>query len=234
MADDPPGAVVTLALFSVLALAVVLTVAGAASEGAARTWRLAWLLVLLGAGPYAAFVADPATWWTATPVLGVTMVLMLWGGLGAPGKALARRPLAFWLGLQTFRLPLEILLHQLHEEGRLPAQMTWEGANLDVISGVVAPLGALVVARTADPRLRRGATWVVTLVGLPLLANVMRIALLSLPHGATAWSREAPLLLPYDVPFVYVVPAFVGTALLGHLVAIRQLLGGVGTDEVPR
>lgn len=80
-----------------------------------------------------------------------------------------------------------------------------------MVAGVLAlVLGAAWLARPT-------AMWLgVTahVFALALLANVGRLALLSLPMPFKAFDG-APLLLPYHVPYTWVVPFGVGAALFG-------------------
>ncbi len=125
-------------------------------------------------------------------------------------------PLSALVAFQGFRLPLEIVLHWWVADGTIPATMTWSGSNLDVISGIVAILAA--------PWARhRSVAWVVNIVGMVLLANVARVAVLSspVPFG---WNVSPPLTLAMHLPYAWIVPICVAGALCGHIVLTRALL----------
>ncbi|MEM9864948.1 MAG: hypothetical protein AAF938_25320 [Myxococcota bacterium] len=126
-------------------------------------------------------------------------------------------PMAGWVLVHVFRLPLELLLH--HWKGSaVPVQMTWSGQNFDVLTGALALLvGAALLRRPSRP-LAIGFH----ALGLLLLANVVRIALTSVPSPFTRF--EDPLLLPFHVPYGWIVPFAVMTALFMHIVALRTLL----------
>lgn len=140
--------------------------------------------------------------------------------LTSPGRALASAvPAAFWLLFQGFRLPLEVALHAFGTAGTIPPQMTWSGENLDVITGVVSlALGAVLLLR---PRLK-AAGWLGHAVGIALLANVARVALLSAPTPFKSFEGP-PLQLPLHVPYTWIVPFAVAAALFGHVVGLRSL-----------
>jgi hypothetical protein len=125
-------------------------------------------------------------------------------------------PISVLVAFQGFRLPLEIVLHWWVEDGTIPQTMTWTGSNLDVISGIVA-IGAAPFAR------RRAVAWLANLVGIVLLANVARVALLSspVPFG---WNVSPPLMLAMHLPYAWIVPICVAGALCGHIVLTRALL----------
>ena len=107
----------------------------------------------------------------------------------------------------------------------MPQQMTWSGSNFDVVTGIIAPVFAVltIVAGTSRPRVQAGLAIAFSVVGMTLLANVGRIAAASLPHGFTEFSKNAPLLLVYTLPFSYIVPVFVFSALFVHIALIRAI-----------
>lgn len=125
---------------------------------------------------------------------------------------------AFWLLLQGFRLPLEVVLHLWQQAGSIPIQMSWSGQNLDVITGALSLGLGLWWGR--NPR-ARWAGWLGHAVGLGLLFNVGRIALLSVPSPLQSF--EAPLLLPFHAPYLWIVPFAVSSALFAHIVGLRAL-----------
>src|SRR5215510_6438322 len=73
-----------------------------------------------------------------------SMLVALSAALSPLGARLARGiPVAALVAVQGFRLPLELILRRWHIEGVLPVQMTFEGHNFDIVSGVTAlALGA--------------------------------------------------------------------------------------------
>ena len=85
----------------------------------------------------------------------------------------------------------------------MPQQMTWSGSNFDVVTGIIAPVFAVltIVAGTSRPRVQAGLAIAFSVVGMTLLANVGRIAAASLPHRVSEFSRAAPLPSLYTLPF---------------------------------
>lgn len=133
------------------------------------------------------------------------------------GRALATLPITYLVLFQAFRFPLELILHRWAKEGVIPATMTWSGLNWDIITGLLALATAPWVGRL------HWLAWVFNGVGLVLLINVARVAVLSspLPFG---WGVHPPLQLAYHLPYVFIVPVCVAGALLGHIVLTRALL----------
>ena len=87
----------------------------------------------------------------------------------SPGIALAF-PLWLLLGMQSFRIVVELFLHQLWKDGLIPRMLTFAGANVDIYIGASAPLIAWLSARVRG-RLPLILTW--NVLGLLALANVV-------------------------------------------------------------
>jgi len=62
-------------------------------------------------------------------------------------------------------------------------------------------------------------------VGLVLLANVMRVAVLSSPVSF-GWPVTPKLELIYHLPYALIIPVCVGGALIGHIALTRALFRG--------
>jgi hypothetical protein len=140
----------------------------------------------------------------------------------SPLGARFARHLPLWalLGFHSFRLPLELVLHRWYLEGVLPVQMTYEGLNFDIVSG----LGGLVLGvwawRSTPPR---ALVWAYNLVGLALLVTVATIAVTSSPLPLRQFHEGPPVLLGLHVPYSWIVPFCVAGALAGHLIVFRHL-----------
>jgi hypothetical protein len=162
-------------------------------------------------------------WVEATParliiVGAATMLGSLLVGCSRIGGWLAQSvSLAWLLAFQGFRLPLELVLHAWVRQGVIPETMTWTGSNWDVLSGLAALALAPFCGRS------RLAAWTGNGLGLVLLANVGRVAVLSAPVPF-GWHHVTPkLLLPYHLPYALIVPVCVGGALIGHVALTRAL-----------
>lgn len=148
---------------------------------------------------------------------GLVLLVSLGAGLGSLGGRIARGvPVAALVAFQGFRFPLELILHRWAAEGTIPGTMTWTGQNWDIVAGLVALLAAPFAAK------RRGFAWGANVVGLLLLLNVMRVAVMSSPLPF-AWGQQPPLLLALHLPYALIGPVCVGGALFGHLALTRAL-----------
>lgn len=137
-------------------------------------------------------------------------------GLSPVGRWLSLLPLPALVAFQGFRLPLELVLHSWVVQGVIPSTMTWSGNNWDIISGAVALIAAMFCRRSGV------CAWVANTVGLVLLANVMRVAVLSSPISF-GWPVTPKLELIYHVPYALIVPICIGGALVGHIALTRAL-----------
>jgi hypothetical protein len=151
------------------------------------------------------------------PVMFIAIMLVsVGGGLSRVGGWLASTvPLVALVGFQAFRFPLELILHAWANSGTIPETMTWTGRNWDIVSGVTAIVAACFVGRS------RGWGWLMSVVGIALLVNVARVAMLSSPLPF-AWPVP-PLLLAFHLPYALIVPVCVGGAAFGHVVLLRAL-----------
>lgn len=126
-------------------------------------------------------------------------------------------PLVYLVGFHGFRLPLELVLHQWFFSKTIPETMTWSGSNFDILTGAVSIIAALVAGKS------KAILWFANLIGIVLLINVIRVAILSspVPFG---WHVEPPLeLINYRI-YAFIVPVCVGGAALGHVILTRALL----------
>ena len=143
-------------------------------------------------------------------------------GLGPIGTALVQGvPLWGLVLAQSFRLPLEMVMHQAVLEHVMPNQMSYSGGNFDIVTGSTALLVAVLLAT------RRAGRWLAqawNILGALLLANVLTIALLSTP--TFAWFGRSPDRLNTWVafpPFIWLPTIMVVAAFAGHIVVGRKL-----------
>jgi hypothetical protein len=148
---------------------------------------------------------------------GVLLVSVITGLSPLGGRIAGQVPVAALVAFQAFRLPLELVLHRWALEGTIPLTMTWTGDNWDIVSGIVALVAAPFAHR------HRVVAWGANVVGIILLLNVIRVALLSSPLPF-AWMVTPPLLLALHLPYAWIGPVCVGGALAGHIVLTRALL----------
>ena len=124
------------------------------------------------------------------------------------------------VGFQAFRIPVEIWLHQLYKQGITPIQMTYQGLNWDILSGITA----LVLALTATKRtVPKGWYWAWNLAGLALLVNIVTIAILSMPVPFRVFLNEPANTFVTVFPQIWLPTVLVQAAFFGHLLVFRKL-----------
>jgi len=127
-----------------------------------------------------------------------------------------------WLVLfQSFRIVVELLLWQAYQKELIPVQMTFEGRNFDVITGVLAL--AVGVYMQKRPRHAAVAGWVFNIIGLALLLNIMAVSILSMPTPMRYFTEGPANTLVVTFPFVYLPSVLVTLAFAFHVFSMRQL-----------
>lgn len=137
--------------------------------------------------------------------------------------ALADQLNHFWLIYpQSFRLIIEVILWLLYHYGVIPKQMTFEGRNFDVLTGISAPFVAYYCFRKKTWSPKVALVW--NIVGLLLLLNIVVVAVLSTPYPFRYFMNEPANTIVFNFPFVW-LPAFVVPfALFLHVLSIHRLL----------
>jgi hypothetical protein len=175
--------------------------------------------------------------WVVFLLVPVLVFLLLFFGFVVRSTAGARVALAFplWilLGAESFRIGVELFLHQLWIDGLVPKMLTFDGANVDIYIGASAAVIAWLSTR-GRLGLRLGLAW--NVLGLLALMNVVIRAVLTSPGPFNLIHAEVPNRLFSIFPFLLIPGFFVPLAVVLHLLAIRaissQLRTGVEINVV--
>jgi len=122
----------------------------------------------------------------------------------------------------SIRLPIEIGLFLVYTYGAIPKLMTFEGGNLDILSGISAPIIAYFVFRKSGIKSKVLLIW--NFICLALLGNIVARALLSAPFPFQKLAFEQPNIAILNFPFVWLPTFMVMAVLFGHLVSIRKIV----------
>lgn len=128
--------------------------------------------------------------------------------------------IAWLMAFQAFRIPVELWLHRLYQEGVVPVQMTYSGRNFDIVSGIFGLALGLWAMKAEPPR---WAIWLFNLVGLGLLINIVTIAILSAPTPLRQFFNEPANTFVAYWPHVWLPAFLVQAAWFGHLLVFRWL-----------
>ena len=129
-------------------------------------------------------------------------------------------PLWIILGAQSFRVGVELFLHQLWIVGLVPKMLTFEGANADIYIGASAPLIAWLSTR-GRLGMRLALAW--NVLGLLSLANVVIRAVLTAPGPFNLIHAEVANRMIGSFPFLFIPGFFVPLAVMLHVMAIRAV-----------
>lgn len=122
--------------------------------------------------------------------------------------------------LQSFRIPLEILMVYLAAEKLLPRQMTWLGWNFDVAIGITA-LGMSYLAY--KQRLTRKLELIWNVVGLISAISIAMTGLFSAPTIIQLIPAEPPTFVIGYFPFQFLPHFLLPLAITLHLIVLRRL-----------
>jgi hypothetical protein len=191
---------------------------------AALAGSLGWVALTgaLAASGLLSFESRPPT---MVALLFAMFALVLVLGRSALGLRLAQGlPLALLVGFQGFRVAVELLMHRAYVEGLMPVQMSYEGRNLDIVSGLTALVvaGALWLGGSAPWTRWLAGAW--NVLGIALLANIVGVAMLSAPTPLRRFFNEPANTWVCRLPWVWLPAVFVACAALGHVLLTRRLL----------
>ena len=127
------------------------------------------------------------------------------------------------IGMQTFRIGVELLLHRLSVDSLAPRIVTYQGGNVDIWIGLSAPLIAWISTRGRRGE-RLALAW--NVVGLLTLANAITLSALTAP-GLNLIQSEVPNTAIGAFPFIYIAGFFAPLAMALHALSIRGLRAGL-------
>ncbi|TND10083.1 MAG: hypothetical protein FD123_765 [Bacteroidetes bacterium] len=131
-------------------------------------------------------------------------------------------PQATLSGIQAYRIPVEFVLWGLFAEGIIPEQMTFEGRNFDIISGILGGIIGLLLWR--EVKLPKFVLLLWNIIGIGLLFNILAVAILSTPSPLRYFMNEPANTVVAEFPYIW-LPGFVAPmAFLIHVLSIRKAL----------
>lgn len=195
-----------------------------ATSARAAAVLVAWII---GTGALAASGLLARTDLTPPPAALLIVSVLTFGlavGLSGAGGALAAAvPLPALVGLQAFRLPLELVMHRAAGLGIMPPELSYDGYNFDILTGAAALVIALVMH--TGRRVPRAVLWAWNLWGLWCLAVIAAIAVATSPM-VRAFGDDPRHVNTWvlHLPYVWLPAVLVFVALAGHVVTTRALL----------
>jgi hypothetical protein len=174
----------------------------------------ACLMAYFGGPPGIAFIILPVT---------AFLLFFIWRACSRASIAL---PFPLWiiLSTQSFRIGVELFLHQLWIDGLVPKMLTFKGANVDIFIGASAPVIAWLSTR-GRLGLKLALIW--NVLGLLALANVVTRSVLTAPGPLHRIHAEVPNLMMSTFPFLLIPAFFVPLAVVLHVLAIQNIRRGL-------
>lgn len=132
-----------------------------------------------------------------------------------------KMPITTLTYIHLVRVPVEICLWWLFKSELVAEEMTFEGANFDILAGITAPFaGVFLVGKKSNNKF---AAIVWNLICLGLLLNIVIRAISLTPYFYDGSGGELVNTAVFYVPFVW-LPLFVVPAVLfSHLVSLMKL-----------
>ena len=183
-------------------------------------WAGLWL-GLAEAGLLADLERRPPLFIALVPALIIGTVTLSRSLLGA--VIAEETPLWLLVGVQAFRLPLELVMHSAAGEGVMPVQMTFGsgGLNYDIVTGATAVVLAVALRGRQLPK---AVVMAWNVMGSLLLVNIVVVAVLSTPVFARFGSEPGQLnTWVLFAPYVWLPAVLVGSALFGHLLVFKRI-----------
>jgi hypothetical protein len=153
-------------------------------------------------------------------LVGLPVIAIILWSFTKTGRAILVAVPPHWLVyMQSFRIAVEIILWMAFMEVIIPKQMTFEGRNWDVLTGILAiPFGYLL-QRRRSPFLQV----VFNCIGIGLLLNIVIISILSMPTPARVFFDEPTNTVVGTFPFIYLPTVMVVLAAGLHILSLRQV-----------
>jgi hypothetical protein len=151
----------------------------------------------------------------ALPIIAITA----WSFTSNAKQILRAIPPHWMVYMQAFRIVVEIILWIAFVELIIPEQMTFEGRNWDVLTGILAlPFGYFIQKRKSF-----AAQLAFNVLGIILLLNIVIISILSMPTSARVFFNEPANTVVATFPFVYLPTVLVVLAAGLHILSFRQV-----------
>ena len=228
--EDVPGYVAATFIAIVLAVLGFLYYAiNAANSGEKKTTPALVIAALIGwisfisaqtfNGYFTNLSGIPKLPLMAAVPLTATLIAFIWPTTRA---ILYKMPITTLHYVHIVRVPVEMVIWWLAVSGAVPMDMTFEGSNPDIISGISAPFAAVFLVGTRSKNRVGAIVWNITALGL--LINIVQIGISYMPYFFTPSGGQVANLGVFYFPYV-LLPTFIVPAIVfSHLVSLYQLL----------
>lgn len=230
LVTPPPPDVLSQLGIGGLAVLVACAWVAICSRGVpARIARLgAFAAIVMAASAVAAWSGALTRFDRVPPPMALLIVTVLAvptiAGLSPFGRSIAMQtPLALFVELQIFRLPLELVMHHAGNSGVMPPELSFSGYNFDIVTGIgAAAIGAMLARGAAVPR---ALLWVWNIWGIYCLLAIAAIAVATSPM-VRAFGDDPKHVNSWVLyfPYVWLPVVLVSVAVFSHVIVTRALL----------
>jgi hypothetical protein len=188
-------------------------------------WLLLQATLALG-GFYQSFSSVPPRIFAfgAIPSLIFVLAFSAWYGT----TFIKQLPIGVLTLLHVIRVPVELVLYSLFIGGQVPEAMTFAGRNLDILSGITAPIAYLLFVRRGVHRL---GLMIWNLAALGLLINIVSTAIVAFPSPFQQIAFDQPNVAIMYFPYVWLPTIVVPIVLFAHIAALIQLFSHKGARQ---
>ena len=184
-----------------------------------------WSAIVLAASAQAAlmgFLSHFNSFPPPIPLVALPGILLAIFGVLGFNSQFARKALPLATMLQLFRLGVEVVFLMLYRDGKLPQQMTLEGINFEIISGLLAlPTAAALLWLPWRTAQIIGKAY--NFIGFVLLLTAVAIAVTSTPGVLNQFPTPPYNTLVGQMPYVWLPAFLVPAALFLHLISFKGL-----------
>lgn len=183
-------------------------------------WGLVALQGLLGlVGVYQVNTVPPRFPLLILPALGLT----IWAFSNAAFKQhILQFNLKALTLLHTLRVLVEVVLYFLFTEKLIPVEMTFEGLNFDIVTGLTAPLVCWFAFN--NNKVNKSLLIAFNCMGLLLLSIIVVVAILSAETPLQQFGYTQPNVAVTYFPYIWLPAVVVPTMLFAHLAALYKLV----------
>lgn len=124
--------------------------------------------------------------------------------------------------IHIVRVPVEMVLWWLAVSRAIPVEMTFEGRNYDIISGISAPFAAVFMVGGRSKNRIGAVIW--NIISLLLLIHIIYTSVSYMPYFYTPTIDKVANLGMFYFPYILLPTFIVPAVIFSHLASLMQLI----------
>lgn len=150
-----------------------------------------------------------------------TLLIIIVFASGLSRRIIGRMSVTTLTYVHIIRVPVELVLWWLANEGKIDHQLTFEGSNFDILMGITAPFAAIFLVGSRSKSRFAAIAW--NVIGIGMLANIVIMAIRATPYFYDPSQFADPNIAVFYFPLIW-LPSFVVPAVLfSHLASLYLL-----------